>query len=271
MPLWRLGEFLLVGEFCTYQILTSRSATSVLGWGGGAQASTMPPMRPTSGHRSGHHRRFGFLGTGVRLLSAVMARWDIPQVLPVPAPAIFAGNHRSLFDIVVGFRLFWNYRSSVHIVVAQRYFDHWLMGRFLRAGGCIPMGTGRSALTGIKACLEALDRGETVVIMPEGRVIPLEERTSGVGPPEAGIGVLAARSTVPLALCAITGTDEVWPPGRRFPRLRLGRARPTVRVLVEALTPLAPEERTDRERVAEAVMWALAGLVESPTDSTTGE
>lgn len=224
----------------------------------------MPPMRPTSGHRTGHHRRFIFLGALVRVPASAMARWDIPEVAPVPAPAIFAGNHRSLFDIVVGFRLFRNFRSSVHIVVARRYFDHWLMGRLLRAGGCIPMGTGRQALTGIKACLEALERGETVVIMPEGRVIPPGERARGVGRQEAGIGVLAARSTVPLALCAITGTDEVWPLGRRFPRLRLGRARPTVRVLVEALPPLAPGERTDREKVAAAVMDALAGLVQEP-------
>ena len=262
---------MLIGEFCTYQVLTSRSATSVLGWGGGAQASTMPPMRPTSGHRTRHHRRFGFLGTGVRLPAAVMARWDIPQVLPVPAPAIFAGNHRSLFDIVVGFRLFWNYRASMHIVVARRYFDHWLMGRLLRAGGCIPMESGRAALSGIKACLEALERGESVVLMPEGRVIPPDERPGGVGPPGAGIGILAARSAAPLALCAITGTDEVWPLGRRFPRLRLGRARPTVRVLVESLVPLEPDVRQDRERVAAAVMAALAERLCAAEGSTAPE
>lgn len=221
----------------------------------------MPPMRPSSGHRTSCHRRFGLLATAVRVPAALMARWDIPKVLPVPAPAIFAGNHRSMFDIVVGFRLFWNYQASMHIVVARRYFDHWLMGRLLRAGGCIPMEPGRAALGGVKACLEALERGESVVIMPEGRVIPPEERPGGVGPPGAGIGIMAARSTAPLALCAITGTDEVWPLGRRFPRLRLGRARPTVRVLVESLVPLEPAERRDRERVAEAVMEGLAALL----------
>ena len=222
----------------------------------------MPSMRPSSGHRTRHHRRFGLLATAIRLPAAMMARWDIPKVLPVPAPAIFAGNHRSMFDIVVGFRLFWNFRSSMHIVVARRYFDHWLMGRLLRAGGCIPMETGRAALGGVKACLEALERGESVVLMPEGRVIPPEERPSGVGPPGAGIGILAARSAAPLALCAISGTDEVWPLGRRFPRLRPGRARPTVRVLVESLVPLEPSERRDRERVAAAVMEALAVLLD---------
>lgn len=193
-----------------------------------------------------------------------MARWDIPEVLPAAAPAIFAGNHRSMFDIVVGFRLFWHYRASMHIVVARRYFDHWLMGRLLRAGGCIPMESGRAALGGIKACLEALRRGESVVLMPEGRVIPPEERPGGVGPPAAGIGILAARSDVPLVLCAITGTDEVWPLPRRFPHLRLGRARPVVRVLVESLKPLEPNLRRDRELVAAAVMEALAELLEPP-------
>lgn len=230
----------------------------------------MPPMRPSSGHRTGYHRRFGLLATAIRLPAVLLARWDIPQVLPVPAPAIFAGNHRSMFDIVVGFRLFWNYRASMHIVVAKRYFDHWLMGRLLRAGGCIPMDFGRAALGGVKACLEALERGESVVLMPEGRVIPPEERPDGVGTPSAGIGILAARSAAPLALCAITGTDEVWPLGRRFPRLRVGR-RPTVRVLVESLAPLEPSERSDRECVAAAVMQALAELVRPPEGSVSPE
>ena len=227
----------------------------------------MPPMRPTSGHRTGDHRGFGLLGTVVRLPAAFMARWDLPQVLPVAAPAIFAGNHRSLFDIVVGFRLFWNYRASMRIVVAGRYFDHWLMGRLLRAGGCIPMEHGRAALGGVKACLAALERGESVVIMPEGRVIPPDERTGGVGLPGAGIGILAARSDAPLALCAITGTDDVWPLGRRSPRLRLGRARPTVRVLVESIPPLEPADRRDRDRVAAAVMAALAERL-TPSDGS---
>lgn len=222
----------------------------------------MPPMRPASGHRTGNHRRFGLLATVVGLSAARLARWDIPDVLPLPAPAVFAGNHRSLFDIVVGFHLFWNFRASVRIVVAGRYFDHWLMGRLLRAAGFIPMEPGRAALGGVKASLAALDRGETVVLMPEGRVIPPDERPGGVGPSGAGIGILAARSDAPLGLCAITGTDEVWPLGRRFPRLRLGRARPTVRVLVEALEPLEPGERHDRERVAAAVMAALAERVQ---------
>lgn len=222
----------------------------------------MPPMRPSSGHRTGNHRRFALLGTVVKFSAARLARWEIPEVLPLPAPAIFAGNHRSLFDIVVGFQVFWRCGASVRIVVAQRYFDHWLMGRLLRAAGFIPMGTGRAALGGVKACLAALDRGETVVVMPEGRVIPPEERPDGVGPSGEGVGLLAARSDAPLGLCAITGSDEVWPLGRRLPRLRWGRARPTVRVLVEALEPLEASERRDRESVASAVMAALAELVQ---------
>ena len=222
----------------------------------------MPPMRPTCGHRTGDHRRFGLLGTFVGFSAARLARWDIPEVLPLPAPAIFAGNHRSLFDIVVGFHVFWNCRASVRIVVAKRYFDHWLMGRLLRTAGFIPMAPGRAALGGVKASLAALDRGETVVLMPEGRLIPPDERPGGVGPPGAGIGILAARSDAPLGVCAITGSDEVWPLGRRFPRLRFGRFRPTVRVLVESLPPLAPGDRQDRDRVAAAVMAALAALVE---------
>ena len=93
-------------------------------------------------------------------------------------------------------------------MVAKRYFDHWLMGRLLRAAGFIPMEPGRAALGGVKASLAALDRGETVVLMPEGRVIPPDERPGGVGSPGAGVGILAARSDAPLGLCAITGTDE---------------------------------------------------------------
>ena len=201
-----------------------------------------------------------------RPLADALAHWELPKVLPVPAPALFAGNHRSLFDIMVGLRLFWNFGASVRIVVAKRYFDNPLMGPLLRTMGAIPLGSGRSALTGIKACLDALDRGESVVIMPEGRLTRPGERRDGVGLPAAGVGVLAARSTAPLALCAITGTDRVWSPGQRLPRLRVGSSRPTVRVLVESLAPLAPDERADRERVAEAMMSGLADLVGAQDD-----
>ncbi len=231
----------------------------------------MPPMRPASSHRTGHHRRFGLLGILVRFSAARLARWDIPDVLPLPAPAIFAGNHRSLFDIVVGFHVFWNCRASVRIVVAKRYFDHWLAGWLLRTAGFIPMEAGRAALGGVKACLAALDRGETVVLMPEGRVIPPTERPDGVGPAGEGIGLLAARSDAPLGLCAITGTDDVWPLGRRFPRLRLGSARPTVRVLVEALAPLEPGERCDRAGAAAAIMAALAERVTTNQPNREGQ
>ena len=228
----------------------------------------MPPMRPTSGHRTGGHRRFGLLATAVRLPAMLLARWDIPELMPAAAPVIISGNHRSLFDVVVGFRVFWNCGASVRIVVAGRYFDHWLAGRLLRMGGCIPMSGGRAALSGVKACLAALERGETVVIMPEGRVIPPEERPGGVGPPGDGIGLLAARGEAPLGIAIITGTDEVWPPGRRLPRLAVGRARPTVRVRLESLVPLEPSLRRDRRRVAAVVMDALAERLEATAPTT---
>ena len=221
----------------------------------------MPPMRHASGHRTIDHRGFRFLAQACRPPAVALARWELPDVLPVPAPALFAGNHRSLFDIVVGFTLFWNFGASVRIVVASRYFDHPLMGPLLRQGGAISMGQGRSAISGIKACLGALEAGESVVIMPEGRLMGPGERPGGVGPAAAGIGVLAARSTAPLALCAITGTDEVWPPGKRFPRLRVGAARPTIRVRVEAVAPPAPEVRASRDGVTLTIMSALGSLV----------
>ncbi len=193
----------------------------------------------------------------LRLTTPLVVRWDLPPVLTVKAPAIFVGNHRSIFDIVVGVRYFGHFGASPRILVAGRYFSHPLYGRLLRLMGAIPVNG--SGLAALKEALASLEAGESVVIMPEGRVISLPERDGGVGIPASGVGLLAVRSGVPMGLCGITGSEFVWPPGERRIRLSRPSERPVLRVQAGSFRPLPA--RFDRESIAEDVMAALAALV----------
>lgn len=223
----------------------------------------MPDMRPSSSHRTSFH--FGFLSSAgfLRLTTPLLARWHFPPVLPTRAPAIFVANHRSLFDVVVGICFFAHFKASVRILVAGKYFADPLLGRLLRLIGAIPVdGTG---LLGLKEALGALDAGESVVIMPEGRIVSSLESSSGVGLHASGVGLLVQRSGAPVVLCAITGSDEVWPSEEKRPRL-LGifSERPLVSVKVAAVRPIpSGPGRSNRKEIALEVMSALAEFMES--------
>lgn len=219
----------------------------------------MAAMRPSSSHRTEHHRGFLALDAALRVVTPLLTRWDLPPVLPLRAPAIFVGNHRSLFDIVVGVRCFAHFRASVRIMVAGRYFDLPIAGRLLRMMGAIPVNG--SGLAALKEALAALEAGESVVIMPEGRIIGRSERGAGVGMHSSGLGLLAVRSGAPLAICGITGSEQVWPAGERLFHIpRFFKGRPTVRVQIHALPP--PERgRLDRESITQDTMAALGALV----------
>lgn len=214
-------------------------------------------MRPSSSHRAKHHLGFMAIAAVLRVITPLLARWDLPPVLPLRAPAIFVGNHRSLFDVAVGVRFFANFRASVRIMVAGRYFDLPIAGRLLRMMGAIPVKS--FGLAALKEALSALDAGESVVIMPEGRVVGRSDLASGVDVHAPGVGLLAIHSGAPLGLCGITGSELVWPPGEKRIRFPLPWKRPVVRVRVASFRP--HPGRMSRESIAGDVMSDLDDLV----------
>lgn len=203
-------------------------------------------------------RQFLRIADAMTFLGRRFARLNFPDPLAVPAPAVFCGNHRSFFDLVWALAYLSSQRASARFMAASEYFEIPVLGRLLTATGCIPVDRGRAGIQALKDGIAALERGEYVVIMPEGRLVPDQERIDGVGDAAGdGVGVLVARTGVPVIATGLIGSDRVWPSGHRFPLLRNLLKRPEVQQRFQVLR----FDGEDRKAITERVMTTIRELV----------
>ena len=158
-----------------------------------------------------------------------MARLDVPDSIRLlrDRPILFAGNHRSLFDVFATLAVLGRFQVSSRILIRADLVDSGATGVLLRRLGSIATSrTNRQEAE--DSAVEALELGQTVSLMPEGRLVPPEERSaSGVGPGRPGLSRIARRSGAAVIPVAFVGTDQVWPRGG-VPRL--GLPRPQVKI-----------------------------------------
>jgi 1-acyl-sn-glycerol-3-phosphate acyltransferase/glycine/D-amino acid oxidase-like deaminating enzyme len=142
---------------------------------------------------------------------------------PLRRPAIYVANHRSLFDVPVGVLAFRRMRVTPRLVVAEKYFDR-AFGKLLPAAGMLPAIRGSDAT--VNAAVSAVLAGDSVAIMPEGRILTQEDAMAAeYGSGAARIAIATGAAIVPIGAC---GTHRVWPRPRPWPLVRLNRPRVTV-------------------------------------------
>jgi len=121
---------------------------------------------------------------------------------------IFAVNHKSYLDpMVIGMIS----RRRIRFVARDSLFRNWLFGGFIRALGAFPVKRDSADIGAIKQIFNALKQEYGVLIFPEGtRVSDDGERKV-----QAGIGMIALKSGVPIVPVYISGSDRVLPPGAK--------------------------------------------------------
>src|SRR5918912_1153745 len=121
--------------------------------------------------------------------------------VPRRGPVILAANHRSFLDtFVVGVCL----RRPVYFVAKQELFERRWQAWLLNALGAFPIRRGESDEESVATARRILERGDAVVIFPEGTRI----RTGALGPPRRGVGRLALISGAPVVPVAVKGTER---------------------------------------------------------------
>jgi glycerol-3-phosphate dehydrogenase (NAD(P)+) len=114
---------------------------------------------------------------------------------------ILAANHRSFLDpFVIGCCL----PRPVYFVAKRELFKKPLLGWFLNCMGAFPVRRGESDEESVATALALLERGEAVVIFPEGTRI----RTGSLQRPKRGVGRLALESGKPVVPIAVTGSER---------------------------------------------------------------
>lgn len=169
---------------------------------------------------------------------------------PPRGSVIIASNHPSEIDPIVlaaalPFRP--TFLASKHIEQFPVVF--WLARQF----DPVFIRRGLTDVGAMRACLSRLERGEVIVVFPEGRVV----QDADLGPLHRGAAFLSMRGRAPIVPVALVGTETMWPLGARWPR--------KARLLVRVGTPIAaPTEAGNRaEEFIERIGEALRKLVVS--------
>ena len=118
-------------------------------------------------------------------------------------PAIIAANHASFMDPpVIGV----SYDCELHYLARETLFKG-LAGRVFAGLNAVPNSQDQADLKSIKRILRALKEGKRVVIFPEG------SRTfdGKFADSKAGVGMMIAKSKVPVQPVRIVGSYEAMP------------------------------------------------------------
>ena len=176
--------------------------------------------------------------------------------VPDSGPAIIAPNHKSFIDV---FFLGLSVRRPVHYMAKIEIFKGpvgWLVARL----GAFPVRRGQADAESVKTARAILDRGDLVVVFPEGTRI---DEADALGSPHHGAGRLAVESGAPIIPTAIAGTHHLWlGPIPKPRRVRISFQAPVaVAALADAPDPLT--ELIDR-RVWPAVQHEYGRLQATP-------
>lgn len=131
--------------------------------------------------------------------------------IPESGPCIIAPNHRTYLDpLFVGLGM----KALAHYMAWDRLFRIPLLGSLMTRFGAFPVDVLRADKSSYKRSLEVLERGEFLVVFPEGG----RTRSGALEELKPGVARMALATGAPVVPCTILGGERVWPATRRFPR-----------------------------------------------------
>jgi len=162
------------------------------------------------------------------------------EKIPAEGPVIIAGNHLSYVDPLAHGYFVVKAGRRPRFLAKQELFDAPFVGTVLRGARQISVERGTGDRSPLEDARRAVERGEVVVIYPEGTTTTTHEDFSP-GRGKTGAVRLAIATGVPILPVATWGGQFVW---RRSGRQSLTFGRP---IWVVAGEPFDPTERLDGE------------------------
>jgi glycerol-3-phosphate dehydrogenase (NAD(P)+) len=173
--------------------------------------------------------------------------------LPASGPLLLASNHRSFLDpFVIGTLV----RRPVYYMAKRELFEKRWQAWALNALGAFPVDRGTGDGDAMATARSILERGDCVVVFPEGTRI----RKGPLGSPHRGIGRLALETGAPVAPVAVYGSEQVrrgWRIRPRKVRLRVGP--PMLFPTTRECSPAAAAAVTARIWACVTLQWEWLG------------
>jgi 1-acyl-sn-glycerol-3-phosphate acyltransferase len=173
--------------------------------------------------------------------------------VPKAGPVLFAANHRSFLDpFVIGTLT----RRPVYYVAKKELFLHPLAGWLLSRLGAFPIDRGAGDVQAMETARRILERGDCVVIFPEGT----RTRPGPLGSPHRGVGRLALQTGAPVVPVAVIGTEAVRRGWRVRPhRVSIRCGRPLRFPVDESPSPALAAAVTERIWACVVLQWDWLG------------
>ncbi|MDX6537650.1 MAG: glycerol-3-phosphate dehydrogenase, partial [Gaiellales bacterium] len=173
--------------------------------------------------------------------------------IPKKGPVIIAANHRSFLDpFVIGMML----RRPLYFVAKSELFSNRVVAWLLSSLGAFPVDRGQGDKDAMDTARQILERGDCVVIFPEGTRI----RPGALGAPRRGVGRLALQTGAPVVPIALLGTEAVRRGWRIRPhRIHIRAGRPLRFPRVEDPSPQLARTVTSRVWPCVELQWEWLG------------
>lgn len=204
------------------------------------------------GHDNGEELSFAqkFMHHFVRLILEVVIRLYFRlevhgrENIPKKGPFIISPIHRSYLDTPVIGAAVWR---LMRYMGAEKMWTNRQLGWFLTAMGGFPVQRGAADREALKAALLVVERGEPLVMFPEGT------RQSGPVVSEMfdGPAYVSCRTGVPIIPVGLGGTERAMPKGKKFIR--------PVKMVVVIGTPINPPPKKESGRVSRNGVRELTG------------
>lgn len=181
-----------------------------------------------------------------------------------PGSRVYVVNHTSYFDIPI---LLASLPDDIRIMYRENLEKIPFLGWSLRASPFIGIKRedARNAMAGIEAAVQAVQKGESVIVFAEGT----RSADGRLGTFKRGAFLLASRSGKPILPIALAGAQHIMPRDAR--RFYPGQA--TLTVLPPIFPPASPGKKEEKEvlqAVYHSIKQALPNDMQPAGDHTNG-
>lgn len=140
--------------------------------------------------------------------------------IPATGPTLLICNHQSYLDLGVLGAGIWH--RHFHSMARSTLFKPGFFGWLIRSLNAFPVEQGKGDIKALRTAIRLLNEGHLVLVFPEGS----RSRDGRLQPFAEGLMLLIRRAKPRVVPMAVDGVFDVWPMGRKLPRLhgRVGAA-----------------------------------------------
>lgn len=198
------------------------------------------------------------------LLATTKQAWDGGEKIPATGGCILALNHVSHADPLTAAHIVWDHGRIPRYLAKAGLFKNKAFGFFLRAAGQIPVERSSAGARAFDAAVEAVNRGEIIVVYVEGSITKDPAGWPMVG--KSGAARIALATGAPVIPVGQWGAQELLPAYSTKPNLK---GRKTIRMKVGdpvdlsdlvGQDPTAAVVRQATDRIMQAIVRLVADV-----------